>query len=109
MRSSSLRHSCTKGSDAFAGPSTRAGGLEEMRKPRLAMITSRRNAINAKTSENIAAINSPVITLDSLTGKKVPVNKAAIVTQISRAQMVQKVMARFTKRERPPGEAREFL
>src|SRR5436309_14764946 len=101
MRSSSLRHSCTKGSDAFAGPSPRAaGGLEEMRKARVAMITSRKNAINAKTSENIAAINSPVITLDSLTGKKVPVNKAAIVTQISRAQMVQKVMARFTKRAR---------
>jgi len=99
-RSSSWRHSCTKGSDAFAGPSPRAGGLEEMRKARVAMMTSRRNAINATKSENIAAINSPVITLDSLTGKKVPVNKVAIVTQISRAQMVPKVMARFTKRAR---------
>jgi len=100
MRSSSLRHTCTKGSDAFAAPSPRAGGLEEMRKARVAMITSRRNAINARTSENIAAINSAVITLDNLTGKKVPVNSVAIVTQISRAQMVLKVMARFTSRAR---------
>jgi len=46
------------------------------------MMTSRRNAINATKSENVAAINSTEITLDMLMGKKVPVNNAAIVTQV---------------------------
>jgi len=93
-------HSCTKGGGAFAGPSPPSRGLEEMRKARVAMITSRRNAINAKKSESIAAINSTVITLDKLMGKKVPVNSVTIVTQINRAQMVPKVMATFTRRAR---------
>ena len=47
-------------------------GLEAMRNARVAVITSRRKALNAKESEIIAAINSTVIHLDKLMGKKVP-------------------------------------
>ncbi len=71
-----------------------------MRKPRVAVITSRRKATNARKSETIAAMKSTVMSLDRLTGKKVPVKRVAIVTQMSRAQMVPNMIARFTKRAR---------
>jgi hypothetical protein len=41
-----------------------------MRKPRVAVITSRRKATNARKSETIAAMKSTVMSLDRLTGKK---------------------------------------
>jgi hypothetical protein len=71
-----------------------------MRNARVAVITSRKKAINAKKSETIAAINSTVINLDKLMGKKVPRKSVAIVTQVSRAQIVPKVMEKFTRRAR---------
>ena len=75
-------------------------GIEEIRKARVAVITSRRKLANARKSENIAAINSTVINLDKFTGRNVPVNRVAIMMQVSRALMVQKLMAKFTRRAR---------
>ena len=75
-----------------------AWGLEEMRKARVAVITSGRNAIKARKSENMAAMNSTVISLDRLTGTKVPIKSVTIVTQMSKAQIVLKVIAKFTRR-----------
>ena len=64
-----LGHSCTKGSDDFAELAPRGGRFAPMRKVRVAMITSRRNATNARKRENIAAMKSTVMTLDTLNGK----------------------------------------
>lgn len=71
-----------------------------MRRARVAVITSRRKDINARKSETIAVMKSTVMSLDRLTGKKVPVKRVAIVTQVSRTQMVPKVIARFINRAR---------
>jgi len=71
-----------------------------MRNARVAVMTSRRKAVSPNKSETIAAIKRTVINLDKLIRKKVPRKSVWIVTQVSRAQTVAKVMAKFTRRAR---------
>ena len=93
-------HSCTKGGCRFADVLPGACAPEEMRKLRVAVIISRRKLINARKSENIAAINITAISLDKFTTRKVPVKRVAITMQVSKAQIVQRLMAKFTRRAR---------
>lgn len=57
-------HSSTKGSGGCVWSAPFNCVVQEMRKARLAIITSRKNASNARKSETIAATNKTVMTLD---------------------------------------------